>query len=433
MLNKLPGIIILLWISLPVWAQHEHHQMMDSSGMTATMSHTLSRNLPMNRNGSGTSWMPDSTPIYAYMKMTGNWNFMFHGSIFIRYNSQDIFNKGSRGGDKFDAPDWIMAMAQRKIGSKGLLNVNLMMSLDPFLVGGAGYPLLYQTGESWNGRSLIDHQHPHDLFSELAVSYAYMLNRNMDLYAYIGYPGEPAIGPPAFMHRMSAFNNPDAPLGHHWQDATHIVFGVGTVGFRYKIIKIEGSGFTGREPNESRYGFDRVRFNSYSGRISVNPNANLALQVSQAFIKSPEELSPETDIKRTTFSALHSLKLQGSKHLTSTFSWGLNNDNHRNTNSFLLESNFQRKKTGIYGRYEYIQKTAHELTLSQFADERMFNANALTLGISRIIYHKWSTNLALGAQASIFKFEQVLEPIYGKYPVSFEIYLHITPALLKNM
>ena len=30
------------------------------------------------------------------------------------------------------------------------------------------------------------------------------------------------VGPVAFMHRPSAMDNPLAPIGHHWQDATHI-------------------------------------------------------------------------------------------------------------------------------------------------------------------------------------------------------------------
>jgi hypothetical protein len=31
------------------------------------------------------------------------------------------------------------------------------------------------------------------------------------------------------MHRPSQ-HDPDAPIGHHWQDSTHITFGVATLG-----------------------------------------------------------------------------------------------------------------------------------------------------------------------------------------------------------
>src|SRR5690606_17825074 len=110
---------------------------------------------------------------------------------------------------------------------------------------------------------LVDHQHPHDLFSELSVAYTYMISDDVDVFAYLGYPGEPAFGPVAFMHRPSSLYNPDAPISHHWQDATHILFGVGTLGFRYKAFKMDGSLFTGTEPDEDRYNFDTPRFNSW--------------------------------------------------------------------------------------------------------------------------------------------------------------------------
>src|SRR5690606_36960664 len=177
------------------------------------------------------------------------WMYMFHGNIFVRDNYQDIGNKGTRGDSRLDAPNWFMGMGQTKVGNKGLFRFSAMLSLDPWTVGGEGYPLLFQSGETWKGEPLIDHQHPHDLFSELSVGYTYMFSKNIDAFFYLGYPGEPAFGPVAFMHRVSSLYNPDAPIGHHWQDATHITFGVATLGFRFKDFKLEGSSFTGREPN----------------------------------------------------------------------------------------------------------------------------------------------------------------------------------------
>ena len=211
-----------------------HGLTMDS---TMGMTHSLSRNLSMNRNGSGTSWHPDNTPMYAYMKTptNGRWSYMLHYALYLRYTSQNVNNANGRGRDsQFGAPSWVMGMAQRKVGRRGLFQVRLMLSPDALLVGNGGYPLLFQTGESYKGQPLIDRQHPHDLVSELSVSYAHAFSKDIDLYGYVGYPAEPAMGPPAFMHRISSFNNPDAPISHHWQDATHILFGVATVGFRYK-------------------------------------------------------------------------------------------------------------------------------------------------------------------------------------------------------
>jgi len=216
-----------------------------------SMSHAYSLNLPMTRNGSGTGWLPDNSPMYGKMLHTGRWMFMLHGNLFIRYNSQDVFNNGGRGDSKVDAPNWLMLMGQRKVGRRGLFHFSTMFSLDALIAGGSGYPLLFQTGESWNGQPLVDRQHPHDLFSELSVSYSYALSKKADVFAYFGYPGEPALGSVAFMHRPSALTNPDAPISHHWNDGTHITFGVATIGFRYGKFKIEGSSFTGREPDRA--------------------------------------------------------------------------------------------------------------------------------------------------------------------------------------
>src|SRR5690606_34524938 len=127
------------------------HSAMNHSMEMGGMSHAFSRNLPMNRNGSGTSWHPDATPMYGYMKHAGPWMLMFHGQLWLRYNRQDIFKKGSRGGSQLDAPNWFMGMAQREVGQRGLLRLSVMMSLDDLTMGDRGYPLLFQSGETYGG------------------------------------------------------------------------------------------------------------------------------------------------------------------------------------------------------------------------------------------------------------------------------------------
>ena len=266
--------------------QHNLENKMSHDHNAMNMSHAFSKNLPMTRNGSGTSWLPDNSPMYAYMFHTPKWMYMIHGNVFLRYNKQDLFNAGSRGGYKFDMPNMWMFMGQRNVGKNGLFHFSSMLSLDPITVGESGYPLLFQTGETYNGQPLIDRQHPHDLFSELSVSYSHALSSKSDLFLYLGYPGEPALGPVAFVHRPSGFFNPDAPLTHHWVDATHITFGVATLGYRYGNWKIEGSSFTGREPDENRYNFDKPRFDSWSGRLSYNPTTNWAFNFLTVFSNS---------------------------------------------------------------------------------------------------------------------------------------------------
>ncbi|MBK8564978.1 MAG: hypothetical protein IPN76_16985 [Saprospiraceae bacterium] len=297
-------LIIIAFLSLGTatasTAQHDHgaHPMpMPDTVMPmmhAPMSSSLSLSLPMNRNGSGTGWQPDSTPMFGVMRHFGPWMLMAHGDLFLRYNAQNFNNDGKRGNaHDVDAPNWAMLMLQRPTGRNGLLAFTGMFSLDRLTMGGDGYPLLFQTGESWQGKPLVDRQHPHDLFSSLSVSYSHRLSKQADVFAYFGYPGEPALGPVAFMHRGSALGSPDATLGHHWQDATHIVFGVATLGFRYGMFKLEGSSFTGREPVADRYDFDKPRFDSYSYRLSMNPGPRWALQFSQGFIKKSRSQPPQ--------------------------------------------------------------------------------------------------------------------------------------------
>lgn len=400
------------------------------------MTHSLSRNLSMNRNGSGTSWHPDNTPVYAYMRTPSGskWSYMMHYAIYLRYTSQNFNNSDGRGrGQQFGAPNWFMGMAQRKVGQRGLFQVRAMLSLDPLTVGNGGYPLLFQTGETYKGQPLIDRQHPHDLVSELSVSYSHAFSKDIDLFGYVGYPGEPALGPPAFMHRISSFNIPDAPLSHHWQDATHILFGVATAGFRYKWAKIEASTFKGREPDENRYNFDKPKFDSYSYRLSVNPSPSLALQFSQGFLTDPEEAHPGENVTRTTASVLHSKGLGPSRYVTSAFVWGRNNHHGEGENSFLAESSLQLDKLAIYGRYENVRKSTEELGITAFADNPgvgPFSINNLTLGTNYRIVQTHNSDLVLGAQLTASKPDRLLQFLYGSMPVSGEIYLRLTPSLM---
>ena len=416
--------------------QNDHDMKMDGQVQhnetnMEMMTSSYSLNLPMSRDGSGTSWVPDASNMYMLMKMSGKTTLMLHGNIFLRYTKQDLFNKGNRGDDKFDAPNWFMGMLSRPVGKKGLFSASAMISLDGLTEGGNGYPLLFQSGETWKGQKLVDRQHPHDLFSALTIGYSYAVNKNTDVYGYIGYPGEPALGPPVFMHRNSAMNNPDAPLSHHWQDATHITFGVATLGFRYKIFKIEGSVFTGREPDEDRYGLDKARFDSYSYRVSLNPNENWALQFSQGFLNNPETSEPNVDITRTTASILYSKHFPGLKaHLDGTLVWGLNSpDGSKDENSLLLEGNLQFDKSAVYTRYEFVQKSGEELDLFDEFGDRRFNINAVSVGYNYTLLPGQSFDLSAGTKATLNISDKMLQNLYGKTPIGCQIYLRLRPAV----
>jgi hypothetical protein len=418
----------------------------EMSGMHL-MSHAYSRHLPMSRNGSGTAWQPDQTPMYMWMQHQGPWMLMYHGSAFGRYTSQNFNHRDGRGHrNAVDGPNWAMVMAQRNVGERGLLNLSLMMSLDPLTETRGGYPLLFQTGESYKGQPLIDKQHPHDLFSGLSVAYTYAFSKDVDLTAYLGYPGEPTIGPTAFMHRISAMPNPDAPLSHHWTDATHITYGVASLGLRYKQFKLEGSNFTGREPDQYRYDFDRPRADSWAARLNWNPTSELALQVSRAFIKSPEDLHPDENVRRTTASVLHSRTWGDRHYIASSLVWGLNEGHGAHAeHAVLAETNLTLGRPTFYGRYEFVQKDSEELSyyVPGPADaplDMVFNVHALTLGSSYRLTNLGGPRgpeLSIGGQLTGYVIPRELQNDqrsrgfgqqlgYGKLPLSASVYVRLT-------
>ncbi len=455
-MKVLPGLLLsLVLAAMPAQAQHEHHHAPpDTTGATTheenrpapdppRMPGATLPGLPMERAGSGTSWLPDASPVYGAHASLGTWSLMLHGTAFLRYTAQDVFERGNRGARDLDAPNWFMGMAARPVGARGQLTLRGMFSLDPITQGGDGYPLLFQTGETYDGEALVDRQHPHDLFTELSATFGQALGPRGGVFVYLGLPGEPALGPPAFMHRPSARHNPDAPLGHHWQDATHVTFGVATLGLRLGPAMVEGSLFTGREPDEERYGFDRPRFDSYSLRLSANPTDRLALQVSRGFLKSPEWLASGTDVWRTTASALYHHPLRGGIW-TSTLLWGMNQpsgddghgggepDHHGGggaQHTFLAESDVEIGRQAVYARAEWVEKPAGELGFVSLED-RTFGIGAFTLGTARTLLAAGPLRLMLGLQGTIYRVPAALEPEYGANPVSLEAYLRFSPRLL---
>lgn len=398
-----------------------------SGGMAATLP-----SAPMTRDGSGTSWNPDATPMEALHGSLGGWMTMLHGAITPRVTAQDVFGSGSRGATKVGAPNWLMGMAHRPVGPLHL-TLRGMISLDPITEGSRGYPLLFQTGEAIGGQSLLDEQHPHDFFAELSATAALPVGENGSVFGYLAYPGEPAIGPTAFMHRASARTLVDAPLGHHWQDATHIVFGVATAGVALGPVKVEASLFTGREPDEHRYGFDRPRFDSYSTRLTVAPTENWVLQASTGFLHSPEELNPGLDVLRTTASAQY-VTPTAAGTWASTLSWGYNaarqngvaTDDHSG-HSVLLESDLARGPMSFFGRAEWVQKGADELGVTiPGGGHAHANMGALTLGAARTVGQFGPVKAMFGAAATGYLVPSDLQAAYGKAPLSGQVFVRLS-------
>ncbi|MBL6938312.1 MAG: hypothetical protein ISS15_06910 [Alphaproteobacteria bacterium] len=393
---------------------------MDMPGMS--MDHMMkgqAGDYSMMRDASGTAWQPDSTPMEGWSGSLGDWSAMAHGSILAIYDNQG----GPRGADKTFSESMFMAMGQKDIGP-GTLTLRSMLSLDPFM-GKSGYPLLLQTGETANGVDpLIDRQHPHDFLMELAGTYSVPVADKQSVFVYAGYPGEPALGPPTFMHRFSGMDDPAAPITHHWLDSTHITFGVITAGYVYGDWKIEGSVFNGREPDQFRWDFDSARLNSVSGRVSWNPDANWALQVSYGFIKSPEQLEPGVNQHRMTASASYNQPLEHGNWQT-TLAWGRNSmQPGPNPDAFLLESAASWYNHTVFGRAENADKNELFEAPSPLAGHT-FNVSSFSLGYVYDIPVADHLKLGLGAMGSVYTLPSAITPAYGSGPTSYMLFTRL--------
>lgn len=410
----------------PASADHDSHghevaeaAAAEHSGHAAEMRSTINIGEPMSREGSGTSWVPDSSPTYAYMKMFDDGGMlMLHGSMFLRYSaigsSRDVSVAGKGGRSRFDAPSMFMAMYSRPIGERSQIGIRTMFSLDPIIERGYGYPLLYQSGELFHGEPIHDRQHPHDFISELAVTYSYKFDDKNSFFVYAGLPGEPALGPPMYLHRASGANNPDAPIGHHWQDASHITHGVLTAGFTHGKFKFEASAFNGTEPDENRWAFDSPKLNSFSGRFSFNPTKNWSLQISHAQLKYPERSEPDLKIlRRTTASAMYNKAFSRERNWANTFVWGQNHSDEGRNNAFLYESNYEFGKNNVFGRLEQVQKNSHELVLEAPHPEGNFWVGAYSIGYLRDVVKDKGIDVGIGGMATFNTNPASISSFYG--------------------
>ncbi|MGB9179447.1 MAG: hypothetical protein WCB68_09385, partial [Pyrinomonadaceae bacterium] len=391
--------------------------------------------ISMGQMGSGTSWQPASTPMHMWHRVSGEWLLMFHGEAKFGVNAQG----GPRGVTKFESLNWFMPMAVRRAGP-GTLQLRGMFSFEPFTFAPGGSPLLFQTGETYKGQPLIDKQHPHDLFMELSASYTMPLGERGTWSTYFGFPGEPALGPVAFMHRASASENPSAPLAHHLQDSTHIAFGVFTTGFTYRWLKLEGSIFNGHEPDENRYNFEFKPWNSRSARLSFAPNNNWSMQLSYGFLRDPEALERGTT-RRMTASVSYNKPFERGNWATSII-WGRNHETTEggerfNLNGYTAEStvNFLEKNY-LYTRLELVDKN-HLLRADDRArlgiaeDHPSFRIGAYTFGGARDIWTTDKLSIGLGTDVTFYSKPAILDDVYGNHPTSYRFFMRVRPAMMK--
>lgn len=385
--------------------------------------------ISQERMGSGTSWMPDASAMHANHKMRGSWNIMLHGVAFGQYDYQG----SRRGSDQLGIIDWEMVMAMRSVGT-GKLHLHAMTSLEPLTIGARGYPLLLQTGESYKGAPLHDRQHPHDVFMELAAIFQQPIARNLALELYGAIAGEPALGPVAFMHRPSAQSDPLAPLGHHWQDATHISFGVVTAGLYSRAWKVEGSLFNGREPNENRWNIDLRHLDSYSARATFNPVREWSFSSWYGYMPSPEELHPNESVHRYGVSALHSGRGMRGGQWNSTLLYGANDHSGHRQSSALGESNLEvGSRNAFFARAEYVQKSAEDLVLAGIDPERTFDVTSLVAGYIREIQPIPGGTIGIGGRVSLNFIPDAVGRFYGtRAPKGIDMYVRIRPKRMQE-
>lgn len=429
---------LLLAAVIPAWIaatqclaqdQGEHHARpsereampVQGNGMASTAMTGMYGLYPMSRESSGTAWVPDASPLEGVHGMYGVWRSMLYGYAYLVYDHQG----GRRGDEKTFSESMVMGMAQRPLGG-GTFGLRSMLSLDP-TIGKDGYPLLLQTGETADGRTpLIDRQHPHDFFMELAATYSHPVTDDGSVFVYLGYPGEPALGPPTFMmRRLSGMSIPEAPLGHHWLDSTHITFGVATVGYVWSHWKAELSAFNGREPDELRWNFDDPRYSSHAGRVSYNPTEHWALQVSYGTLKRPEQLEPDTDQRRTTASVMYDLPL-ARHHWQTTFAWG-RNDKHPGptTDALLLESAIiLDDRHTVFVRAEQVEKDELFDPVSPLASQ-VFDVGKLSVGYIYDIPVTTHVSFGMGGLGSAYSKPTRLDAFYGDRPLSYMLFARL--------
>jgi YHS domain-containing protein len=409
----------------PAADQHQHGQEAQAPG-DQPAGHDMAA---MAREGSGTAWLPDATPMYAIHAQKGVWQVMTHESVFVQF----LHESGSRGADQTGSINWFMAMANRPVGA-GRLSLRGMVSAEPSTIRGCGYPDLLATGERCKGEQIHDRQHQHDLVMEASAAYDAPLKGSVRWQIYGAPAGEPALGPVAYPHRPSAMPNPLAPIAHHWLDSTHITFGVVTGALYANRWKAEVSAFNGREPDEDRTNFDMAALDSISGRLSFLPTQNLALQVSTGRLTEAEPsegAGPRIDVTRVTASATYHRAMGEGSVWASTVAWGRNSEPDHTSHALLFESNVTLDdRDSWFGRFEVAGKSAHDLDVP---GDDSFTVSKLQGGYVRYIGAWNGVKPGVGVSVSGGFVPDSLEAVYGsRANVGFGVFVTLRAPIMAH-
>jgi len=408
------GWLVLLMLALASTSASAQMSM-NMGGPAASLDDNILRHM-----GSGTDLEPasDAPPMLMAMRPSG-WMLMLHGEASAVEQQQT----GPRGHDKFFSVNWLMPMAQRSYG-KSALTLRAMFSLEPATITGRLYPELFQEGETAFGKPIVDGQHPHDFFMELAVLYDYKIGAHGLVSLYAAPVGDPALGPEAFPHRASIGDDPLAPLGHHLEDSTHIADEVVTGGVAWGLgqrgVRVEASGFHGREPGENRWIIQAGAIDTWSARVTVAPGKDWSMQYSLSHLHSPESAHPAEDVLRQTASVAYH-HATGSTVLDSIAVWGRNHTSGSaiNANGYLLEAGLRvKEKQIVWTRIENVDRTTDLLGAAAPPVESVVGrVQAATGGYAHRVWGWKDGSAELGGQFTGYGVPDRLIPFYGRHPV----------------
>ena len=283
-----------------------------------------------------------------------------------------------------------------------------------------GSPNLFATGETAGGAPLVDRQHPHDLFMELAGRVDFNLTENSQVFIYGGPVGEPALGPSAFMHRGSAALNPEPPITHHWFDSTHITYGVATIGYASPKLQVESSLFTGREPDERRWNIEKPRFDSWSVRATVTPTPQWAMQISHARLKQPELTHADEDERRTTAS----IQYANGKGLSALLAFSAKGRVPGETlTAWIGEANWNlNDHHTLFGRVENVRNDELFPDHDSSLHDQPFRVTKVQAGYAYRLKLVGPFALAVGGSASTYAKPAALNAAYGKNPWGYTLF-----------
>lgn len=423
---KVVFLHFVILLTVPLFAQQSGSTQSQSAMPDMNMTNAELSYLPSFHVSSGTAWQPASVQEPMWMISKGGWQLMLHGTVFATYNQQG----GPRGEGKAESVNYIMTMEQHRLG-RGTLLLRQMFSAESLTSPHPGFPELFQTGETYHGHPLLDHQHPHNVFAELAAAYTVPISEKVSWLLYGGPAAEPALGPVTYLHRQSASENPAAPLGHHLQDSTHTSFGVVTTGFIVSHFKLEGSAFNGHEPNEERWSMQFAPLVSWSVRGTIAPSRNWTAQYSYGHLDHPEALEPGNQQRQTAsieYSRQFSDGKFGQGYWATSLIWGRVQKEFESfpLNSYLLESTLNfRSRNYAYGRLELVDKDELFPDTSPVIPSRVA---AYTFGGVHDWLHDHAWQVGLGGDVTVYSKPEALDAFYGTFPVSFHIFVRVRPG-----